>query len=106
MKRMIATAILALPLAALCVVPKPASAEPGYQGYNNGRPTVSAQIINRIFDNNRPQRTIGRNDRDYNNNRQGIFEKGRGQRHRQWVAAHYEKVNHHRRWVPGHYVYQ
>lgn len=106
MKRMIATAILALPLAALCVVPKPASAEPAYQGYNNSRQTVSSPITNRIFDNNRSQRTIGRDGRDYNNNRQGIFEKGRGQRHRQWVAAHYEKTNHHRRWVPGHYVYQ
>lgn len=105
MKRMIATAILALPLAALCVVPKPASAEPVYQNYNNGRQPVSAQIIKRNFDHNRQAKVIVLDNRN-NNNRQSLFEKGRGQRHRQWVAAHYEKVNNHRRWVPGHYVYQ
>jgi Ni/Co efflux regulator RcnB len=89
MKRIIATIVLALPLAALCVLPKSASAEPVNRDSNYDRQLVVDQ----------------RDNRSYNRDRQSNSEQRFGSRpHRQWVAAHYEKVNHHRRWVPGHYV--
>ena len=70
MKRTIATLALALPLAALCILPKSASAE-----------TVRVTIQNR-----RPQATVVQRHRK-------VWVKGHyvTVRHRrQWVAGHYE----------------
>lgn len=123
MKRFIASIVLALPLAALCVMPKSASAEPVNRDSTYNRQPENVQRDNRGYNNDRQLQSIQRDNRDSNYNRQPVInqrdnrsdDRGRepnsdrryGSRHqRQWVAAHYERVNHHRRWVPGHYVYQ
>ena len=105
MKRLIATIVLALPLAALCVMPKSASAEPVNRDSNYNRQPVTQQRDNRDSNYDRQPVVDQRGNRSYGRDRQSNSEQRFGSRHhKQWVASHYEKVNHHRRWVPGHYV--
>ncbi len=93
MKCIIATLALALPLAALCVLPKSASAQSVNHDSNYDRqPQVvpSTQPVNR--------------DPNYDHRPQVA---PLTQHHRKvWVAGHYVSLNHHRRWVPGQYVYK
>jgi hypothetical protein len=104
MKRIIATVALALPLAALCVFSKSASAEPANRDYTNDRQPVPGQRDNRGSNYDRQPVKGQRDNRSYDRDRQPNSDQRFGRRHqRQWVAAHYERVNHHRRWVPGHY---
>jgi hypothetical protein len=104
MKRMIATLALALPLAALCVLPKSASAQPVNRDSNYDRQPATTQQDNRNY--NRQLKTSQQNNQTYDRDRQPNSVQRFGNRHqRKWITGHYEKVNHHRRWVPGHYVY-
>jgi hypothetical protein len=106
MKRIIVTAMLALPLAALCLLPKPASAEPANQDYRYGHQSVSTERDNRNYINDRQRGLVKRDDRDNRNDRYSNNEQGRGRHHRQWISARFLKVNHHRAWVPGHYEFR
>jgi hypothetical protein len=106
MKGIIATIILALPLATLCILPNSASAEPVNRDTNYNRQPQNLQRDNRDLSYNRQPVRSQRDSHSYDRDRQSNSEQRFGRRlHRQWIAAHYEKVNHHRRWVPGHYVY-
>jgi hypothetical protein len=105
MKRIIATIVLAIPLAALCVLPKSASAEPVNQGYTYTHQPQNLQRDNRGSNYDRQPVVDQRDNRSYDRDRQSNSEQRFGSRHhRQWVTSHYERVNHHRQWVPGHYV--
>jgi hypothetical protein len=103
MKRIIATIALALPLAALCVIPKPASAELSNQSYNYSHQQSPTLRDNRNNTNDRQQGADYRDNRGYDNHRNPKYSQSTGHRHQKWIAGHYERVNHHRRWIPGHY---
>jgi hypothetical protein len=122
MRRIFATFILALPLAAVCILPKSASAQPANYDSNNHQ-SGTIQRDNREYNYNRQPVVIQRDNRNHKNDRQPVaiqrdnrsYERDRdsrvGQRHdrrqqRHWVAARYERVNYHRQWVPGHYEYR
>ncbi|MGA7932026.1 MAG: hypothetical protein WCA35_00450, partial [Kovacikia sp.] len=63
MKRFIATIVLALPLAALCVLPKSASAEPVNRDSNYNRQPENVQRDNRDSNYNRQPATDQRDNR-------------------------------------------
>jgi hypothetical protein len=122
MRRIFATFIFALPLAAVCILPKSASAQPAIydsndhqtgiiqrdnREYNYNQQPVVIQRDNRNYNDNRQPVTIQRDNRNFDRNRDSRFGQRYDRRHhRQWVAARYERVNHRRQWVPGHYEYR
>jgi hypothetical protein len=106
MKRILMTLALALPLAAVCVLPKSASAEPMNRDYNYNRQHDNIQRGNRDYNYNRQQDNEWRNNRIYNRDRQpNSVERYGNRRQRQWVAPHYERRNNILRWVLGRYIY-
>jgi hypothetical protein len=110
MKRIISTILLTLPLTALCLLPKSASAEPGNRTSNDDRQSVTISRDNRGDRYDRQPVAIERDHRGdrYDRNREPHFVQRFRNRHhqRRWIAGHYVKVNHRHQWVPGHYVYR
>lgn len=123
MKRILMTFALALPLAAICVMPKSASAEPTNRDYNYSRQRDNIQRDNRDYNYNRQRGNIRQGNRDYNYNRQHdnvwqdnqIYNRDRqpnsvqrfdNRYRRQWIAPHYERRNNILQWILGRYVYR
>jgi hypothetical protein len=102
MNRSLTTLLLAIPLAAICALPKSASAEPANRDHRYDRQSVSSQRDHRDNRPDRPSVTMQRDNRPYDRNREPNSTQRHGRHQRQeWQAAHREKVKPHHQGIPG-----